>query len=178
MKNIVNILTLSRIIFSILMAMNYNNKIILVILFLYCGLSDILDGYLARRYNVDSDNGAKMDTIADLVFFCVIMYILLIMVPIEILSKFIVYIVITFILKVIAIIIAWYKYKEFVILHTILNKITGILIFISTLIFFIYNNVNIYYIVIISSAIASIEEIIINLQEKTLNRDIKSILKK
>lgn len=178
MKKIVNTLTLSRIIFSIIMLASYNNKIILVILFLYCGLSDILDGFLARKYNVNSDNGAKMDSIADLVFFCVVMLILLLLIPIEVLSKFIPFIVIAFILKVIAIIMAWYKYREFVILHTLLNKLTGILIFIATLSFFIFNNLNVYYVVIFSSVAASIEEIVIHLREKALNRDIKSILKK
>ena len=40
-------------------------------LYIVAGLSDILDGWVARRTNTASDFGAKWDTVADLVFVAV-----------------------------------------------------------------------------------------------------------
>ncbi|MFB9956566.1 CDP-alcohol phosphatidyltransferase family protein [Cellulomonas denverensis] len=39
-----------------------------LIAYLWCGLSDVLDGQLARRWAVDSERGAVLDTIADVAF--------------------------------------------------------------------------------------------------------------
>jgi len=36
--------------------------------YLWCGLSDVLDGRLARRWGVDTERGAVLDTLADVAF--------------------------------------------------------------------------------------------------------------
>jgi len=40
-----------------------------ILLFLLGGLTDVLDGWLARYMGVESDWGTNLDTIADLIFF-------------------------------------------------------------------------------------------------------------
>jgi len=37
-------------------------------LYIFCGVSDMLDGALARRFGWESETGAKIDSIADLLF--------------------------------------------------------------------------------------------------------------
>lgn len=83
LRNLPNILTVSRI-FSVLIFVamasiahldtigntNYviTLRIIAVALALLAGLTDLLDGYLARKYNWISDFGALMDPLADKIF--------------------------------------------------------------------------------------------------------------
>ena len=40
------------------------NHILFLIVYIYCGVSDMLDGYLARRFNIISDFGTNLDSIA------------------------------------------------------------------------------------------------------------------
>ena len=83
MKNIPNILTVSRIvaitIFVVLATLaDYSYfksrdsvtvlRLVAYILAILAGVTDLVDGYLARRYNVISDFGALMDPLADKIF--------------------------------------------------------------------------------------------------------------
>lgn len=83
MKNIPNILTVSRIIavvvFVVLATLAdypfFQNRdyifairLTAYILAIFAGLTDLLDGYLARKYNQVSDFGALMDPLADKIF--------------------------------------------------------------------------------------------------------------
>lgn len=65
-----NILTLTRIILTpIIIILGLLNKTtIVIILATICALTDMFDGKLARRWNLVSKKGAKLDTIADKVF--------------------------------------------------------------------------------------------------------------
>ncbi|MBE6399933.1 MAG: CDP-diacylglycerol--glycerol-3-phosphate 3-phosphatidyltransferase [Lentisphaerae bacterium] len=82
-KNLPNILTVSRIfavlIFVAIASMAHTNfiadkevvqiiRFIAVALALLAGLTDLLDGYLARKYHWISDFGALMDPLADKIF--------------------------------------------------------------------------------------------------------------
>jgi CDP-diacylglycerol--glycerol-3-phosphate 3-phosphatidyltransferase len=40
-----------------------------VVLYLLCGLTDVLDGFLARRLHAESEAGARLDSAADVVFY-------------------------------------------------------------------------------------------------------------
>ena len=43
------------------------------IVYVLCGLSDVLDGFLARRLRTASAFGAKLDSVADLIFYTVLL---------------------------------------------------------------------------------------------------------
>ena len=66
-KHIPNILTIIRFIFVpfIIVALALNNYILAFVLFTLSSISDILDGYIARKYNAISDFGKLMDPLAD-----------------------------------------------------------------------------------------------------------------
>ena len=68
MKNIANYISISRIIMSIALLIPKIFSITFYIIYIYCGLSDILDGFLARKYKITSEFGAKIDSIADMIF--------------------------------------------------------------------------------------------------------------
>ena len=65
---LINIMTLSRIIFAIvifLLLMIDNYLQLALVLFMLAGLTDYLDGFLARKYSLTSEFGEIIDPIAD-----------------------------------------------------------------------------------------------------------------
>lgn len=128
----------------------------------------------ARKTKTETKAGGKLDSIADLVFGIVIIKVLY---PIIISKRiWIVCIIIIFLVRLISIFIVLKKYKTFAILHTYLNKIAGVLIFLLPYFIFIkYENVfiNLSYII---ATLSSIEEMCINLKSKSINQNKKSIV--
>ena len=132
MKNIANYISISRILMSILLMITNTFTLSFYILYMYCGLSDMLDGFLARKYKMTSEIGAKIDSIADMVFVFVSIIKVL---PVLNLSKAIgIWIIIIAMIKVFNVICGYVYYKKLMLPHTILNKITGFVLFIIPLI--------------------------------------------
>ena len=132
MKNIPNYISISRIIMAIALLIPKTFSITFYIIYIYCGLSDILDGLLARKYKITSQFGAKIDSIADMIF--VFVSILKIIPVIEIPIAIYIWITIIILIKVFNIICGYKYYKKLTLLHTIANKITGFVLFIIPLI--------------------------------------------
>ena len=129
MKNIANYISISRIIMSILLIPTKTFSILFYSIYIYCGLSDMLDGFLARRYKITSEIGAKIDSVADIVFvFISIVKIL----PVLNLSKEIyIWCIIIAIIKICNVICGYAYYKKLELPHTAANKITGFVLFIT-----------------------------------------------
>ena len=66
-KHIPNVLTILRFVFVpiIVLLLSFNNYLLALILFTLSAVTDILDGIIARKYNVISDFGKLMDPLAD-----------------------------------------------------------------------------------------------------------------
>ena len=126
-----NIITGIRNICSILLLIFPVFSPVFYILYIIAGLSDILDGMVARKTKTTSEFGSKLDTIAD--FILVIVCLIKIIPTIEISIWLIVWIIIIAVIKIINLIFVYVLQKKFVILHTIMNKITGVLLFIFPL---------------------------------------------
>ena len=67
-----NNITISRIVLSIVLLILPISGISFLMVYFLCGLSDAIDGYLARRWKICSEMGAKLDSIADFVFLSVV----------------------------------------------------------------------------------------------------------
>ena len=131
MKNIANYISISRIIMSIALFIPKTFSITFYMIYIYCGLSDMLDGFLARKYKITSEFGAKIDSIADMIFVSV--SILKIIHFIEISIAIYIWIIIVVLIKVFNIILGYIQYKNLILLHTVANKITGFVLFIIPL---------------------------------------------
>ena len=68
MKHIANIITSCRIFGSILLLFFPSFSLDFYITYLLCGVSDMIDGTIARKTNSASKFGSQLDTIADFVF--------------------------------------------------------------------------------------------------------------
>ena len=101
------------------------------IAYLLCGLTDMIDGPVARKTGSASVFGSKLDSIADLVFTAAAFIQLL---PELRLPAWIwIWIIIIFIFKGTSIIASCVREKRFDIRHSILNKATGLLLFLLPL---------------------------------------------
>ena len=76
-KYIANILTGCRILGSILLLFFPAFSVAFYIIYFFCGLSDMVDGTIARKTNSTSKFGSQLDTIADLIFVVVSLFKLL-----------------------------------------------------------------------------------------------------
>ena len=130
-KHIANIITGSRIVFSLPLLFIPLSSALFYILYLFCGLTDMIDGTIARKTGAVSNFGARLDTASDFVFMAVCVVKLL---PFINLSTWLwIWIAVIAIIKVINIVLGFVFRKKLVALHTVLNKTTGLLLFLLPL---------------------------------------------
>ena len=91
----------------------------------------MIDGTVARKTGAVSNFGAKLDTVSDFVFMAVCVVKLLPKINISVWLW--IWIAIIAIVKVINIVMGFIRRKKLVALHTFLNKITGLLLFLLPL---------------------------------------------
>ena len=99
--------------------------------YIAAGLSDMLDGFVARKTDTVSKLGARLDTIADflLVVVCLIKLLPVLHIP----AWLYIWIGIIALIKVINIISGFVVQKRFVTVHSVMNKATGALLFLLPL---------------------------------------------
>ena len=101
------------------------------VFYIMAGLSDMLDGFVARKTNTVSRFGAKLDTIADYAFVVVCLIKLLPVIRIPICMY--VWIGIITLIKAVNIVSGFVVQKRFVAVHSVMNKATGALLFLLPL---------------------------------------------
>ena len=100
-------------------------------LYIAAGFSDMIDGAVARKTGADSELGSRLDTIADIVFVAVCLIKLLPVLDVP-LWLYIWIAVIAFI-KVANIAVGFVGQKELISVHSMMNKLTGGLLFVLPL---------------------------------------------
>ena len=130
-KHIANILTGCRILGSILLLFFPVFSVKFYIIYFLCGFSDMIDGTIARKTNSTTEFGSKLDTLADLVFVAVSSVKLL--PTIHIPHWLWIWGGVIAIIKIGNIILGCVSKKQFMSLHTIMNKVTGLLLFLLPL---------------------------------------------
>ena len=100
-------------------------------LYLISGLSDMADGIIARKTNSVSEFGSRFDSIADYVFAAVCLIKILPVMDLPIWLY--VWTAVIALIKIINVVSAYAIHKRFVAVHTAMNKVTGILLFILPL---------------------------------------------
>lgn len=129
MRNLPNIITWLRMGTSFMLLFFYGNRPLFIALYLLCGISDIADGYIARRLKVESSFGAKLDSLADLVFFGVVFAIILFFADIKNDTCILVAIAVIALIRLFNLIVIKVKFRQWSITHTIGNKAAGLLIY-------------------------------------------------
>lgn len=172
-KNIPNIISAVRIILSFSLLFILNDINCFFIVYILIGLSDILDGLLARKLNLETKVGAKLDSFADFIFYIIIFYIF-----IKFFSEFLtvnhksILIALIFI-RLSNLLLTKIKYKKIVFLHTTANKVSGFLLYIFPLIILFNKNSFLLMFILIFSFAAAMEELFITVKynEVDLNKN-------
>lgn len=177
-RNLPNTLSVVRIVASISLLFFFKEPKVLIPIYLFCGISDFLDGYLARRYNLVSQWGARLDSIADTVFYLILLFYLY-QVYGYLFIPYLYTIFIVIIIKFFSLLAGIIKYRKFIGLHTYANKLAGLLVFLLP--FCIWTGLfPIIPLILIIAFIASVEELLLILKapRESINLNRKSIFMK
>lgn len=125
--NIANVITASRVVFATIILFGDAFSTRFYIFYLLGAFTDMIDGTIARKLNMKSSFGSKLDSIADGVFVVAVLISIAsdLYVPIWIW----VWIVIVACIKIINLISSLLLFHRLVPMHTTMNKVTGGLLF-------------------------------------------------
>ena len=126
-----NSITISRIFFSLTLLALFPHSSFFAAFYLMCGVTDVLDGFAARKLHTESEKGAMLDSTSDLLFSVVyaVKILPLLSVPLWIW----VWTAIIAVAKSTGILIASKKEHRLSIEHSFGNKLTGLLLFLLPL---------------------------------------------
>ena len=126
-----NIITGIRIVLSVALLFCPALSPTFYVLYIAAGFSDMIDGAVARRTGTVSEFGSRLDTVADIVFVavCLIKLLPVLHVPVWLY----VWIVIIAFIKVANIASGYIRQKRLVSVHSMINKVTGGMLFIFPL---------------------------------------------
>ena len=146
-----------------------------LVIYTVAGISDVVDGTIARKFGKSSDFGATLDSISDLVFYGV-MIVKMLPTLIKTLPGIIWYgVAAILVIRIAAYVAAAIKYKRFAAIHTWLNKLTGAGVFGLPYAFAFSFGTPYSFAVCIIAFVASTEEFIIHIFTKEYNRRVKSV---
>ena len=129
MKRIPNLLSMSRIALCLPLLLVDAMTMPFWVLYLIAGLTDILDGYLARRWGVESKFGARLDSLADFVFVLTVGYKFFPLLKLP--ATLWMMIGLIALIKVANAISSYMVKRRIEFLHTRANKLTGFFLFIG-----------------------------------------------
>ena len=122
-----NIITVCRIILSVILLFTAPPSIRFYILYGVCGATDILDGAVARLTGTTSEKGAMLDSVADIGFFISVLILCMRYIRADSIICGIVIVIGAY--RVLNVVIGCIKYKKIIFIHTMANKMAGGCIF-------------------------------------------------
>ena len=145
------------------------------IVYTICGISDIVDGHLARKWKICSEQGALLDRVADLLFYSV-MFSYVVPYLWGILPMWIWYwVAIILIVRLAAYLTAAVKYRRFASMHTYCNKLTGTAVFVMPYLIKLASPFVAALIACILGFSSSVEELLIHISAKEYKAERKSL---
>jgi CDP-diacylglycerol--glycerol-3-phosphate 3-phosphatidyltransferase len=116
----------------------------------------MLDGYIARKSKSESNIGARLDSISDIIFIFVAM--IKILPKLDLINEIIIWVVLIIFIKIVNVICSYVYYKRIVLPHTIANKITGFILFVAPFIIFNIDSIILEIIICSIATFAAIQE--------------------
>ena len=174
-KNLPNYITSLRIIGTMAMLFMKPLSKIFLVTYAVAGITDVLDGFIARKMGSISELGSKLDSAADLLLYFVMLVkifpVMWVTLPYAIWFAVGAIVAVRFCAYMVAAI----KYKRFAAQHTYMNKASGLAVF--TIPFAIVTIIAVPFCwgVCVVAMIASMEELIIHLLSKEYNPNKKTI---
>lgn len=170
-----NCITILRIIGTIILLFLKPLSIPFYIVYTLTGVTDVLDGFVARKTGTASETGARLDSAADILFYGVTLIKLLRRITSEMPKQIWWLVCIVLLIRLCTYLTAAVKYRRFASLHTYLNKVTGASVFLIPYFLTAPFAVAYCYTVCIIGGLSSLEELLIHLTAENYNSAKKSI---
>lgn len=148
------------------------------VIYTLCGVSDVVDGVIARATGTTSEFGAKLDSIADLSFYTVIVVRLLPSLCRRLPGWFWYLLGAALLVRLASYAAAAVKFRCFASVHTYLNKLTGLAVFSIAYLAQTSALLPVCVATVSIAMLASLEELVLHLTGTRYEANRKSILKK
>jgi len=143
--------------------------------YIYSVVTDFIDGPIARKTNSASNFGAFMDSAADMLFVLIALFIFI---PIiDFTSLMIAGIVLILFVRFLGFGIGFKKHRTFTMLHTYANKAGGVILAFFPIFYGVLGLEISFIITFAAIFLSSLEELIITIRSKELNRNVISLFK-
>ncbi len=174
LSHLPNLLTLLRALTSIALFLLPVFSAPFLCLYLFCGLTDLIDGLLARRLHAESAHGAALDSAADLVFLLAVAVRILPVIQLPLLAW--IAAAVTALLRLVSLLVCRARFRTFALLHTTLNRITGLLLFLCVPLYPLLPPAPLFAPVCVIAVLSAAEELALMLSMPRLMRDRRSLL--
>ena len=160
--NIPNMLSLSRLVFLpfLFIFVIYDMRIPFFIGYMILGATDMFDGWVARTFNMKTEFGKAMDSVADIPFYLASAWFLYKLFP-EFLAPNASLLKVFLVLFVLSFIISGILCKKPIMMHTFLLKLNGILVYFLILISHFTDTTLLVTFILVVYLVGFVEEIII-----------------
>ena len=167
-----DILSASRIAGSALLLFTGGLNAWFLIVFTYCSASDVLDGYIARKYGLCSSGGEMLDSAAD---FSVVLAMLAVLIPTQPWEPWMLaFIALIAAVRGTSLCIGTYRFRRPALLHTDMNKLGGLMLHLAPY-FMVFADLGIVVAAVCSVYLAgALEDFAINARATSLDRNIRS----
>lgn len=174
MKHIPNIISILRIPLSLSLLLFVHDYSVFIVLYSLCGITDVLDGYIARKMNLQSTSGAKLDSMADFIMYAVVIVVLCLW-DWHAVVYFIPFVSPVALLRGVNIGILYRKFHQLGVIHTIGNKIVGLFVYSVPFIYIFMGSFSFLWFILPILIIVPLEETCIILRMKKLDLDRKGL---
>lgn len=176
MNSLANNISILRIILTFVLLWIRPLSPLFYVVYIAAGVSDILDGYIARRTNTASETGEKLDSAADLILIVVLISVLYPVIRPDV--PVLIWTVCIGLIRTASIILAGIKYRTFGSIHTYANKLTGLLLFLAPLLLGVIHREFLFYGICLIATVSALEELLLHLVSRELQANRKSIFSK
>ena len=177
-KYLPNIISCARIAGTIWLLLMKPLTTLFLVVYAITGVSDVLDGFIARRYGTTSELGAKLDSIADLLLYTLILIRIFPVMWVTLPKKIWIMVAAILGVRISAYITAAVKFHCFASMHTYMNKATGFMVFMVPFAIISPVAVPFCWCVCIVAMTASLEELVIHVTSERYDPNRKTIIKK
>lgn len=129
-----NVLSALRVFLSLCLLLLWRHTALFVIVYLVCGLTDVADGYLARKLHAVSRLGAFLDSLADLVFVAAVCFLAGYRFGAGLSTVLLIGLTVVALTRLFNLALTRLRFRRWAIMHTVLNKACGLVLFLAILV--------------------------------------------
>ena len=169
-----DILSLSRVVGAVLLLFTTPLSLLFLAVYGYCCITDVLDGFLARRSRSENRQGQILDSTADIVLTVCLLACLIPFLPWE--GWMITWIAIIAVIRIISLGIGSMRFGQIALLHTYGNKLSAFLRYLAPFLLAFVDLTPMMVVLCTITTLTSLEDLCINLKSGSLDSNIRSIL--